>query len=117
MPGSVFDGLSEAQFAVCNFITDAIRRAYEMKISFDDPERLATVERYTILQAIDKLWQEHLYEMDSLRTSICLRADRPARSAAGIQGRGVQDFRRTDGQREVGNLPQHLPQRVQPDGV
>ncbi|HUC86087.1 MAG TPA: preprotein translocase subunit SecA, partial [Candidatus Acidoferrales bacterium] len=73
MSGSVFDGLSEAQFAVCTFITDAIRRAYEIKISFDDPQRLATVERYTILQAIDKLWQEHLYEIDSLRTSIGLR--------------------------------------------
>ena len=31
------------------------------------------MERYTILQAIDKLWQEHLYEMDSLRYSIGLR--------------------------------------------
>jgi preprotein translocase subunit SecA len=71
--GSLFDGLSEAQFGVCNFITDAIRRAYEIKISFEDPAKLATVERYTILQAIDKLWQEHLYEIDSLRTSIGLR--------------------------------------------
>ena len=32
------------------------------------------MERYTILTAIDKLWQEHLYEMDSLRYSIGLRA-------------------------------------------
>jgi preprotein translocase subunit SecA len=32
-----------------------------------------TVERYTILSAIDRLWQEHLYEMDSLRYSIGLR--------------------------------------------
>ena len=71
---SMYGGLSEAQFAVCNFITEAIRRAYEIKVSFDDPEKLATVERYTILQAIDKLWQEHLYEMDSLRYSIGLRA-------------------------------------------
>ena len=72
--GSLFDGLNEAQFAVCNFITDKIRKAYEMKISFEEPEKLATVERYTILSAIDKLWQEHLYEMDSLRHSIGLRA-------------------------------------------
>jgi preprotein translocase subunit SecA len=72
--GSLFDGLSEAQFAVCNFISDAIRKAYELKISFEEPEKLVTVERYTILQAIDKLWQEHLYEMDSLRHSIGLRA-------------------------------------------
>ena len=73
VPGSVFDGLNEAQFAVCNFISDAIRKAYELKISFEEPEKLATVERYTILSAIDKLWQEHLYEMDSLRYSIGLR--------------------------------------------
>ena len=72
--GSVFEGLSPAQFAVCNFISEAIRKAYEVKISFEEPEKLATVERYTILTAIDKLWQEHLYEMDSLRHSIGLRA-------------------------------------------
>jgi preprotein translocase subunit SecA len=72
--GSVFDGLNAAQFAVCNFISDSIRKAYELKISFEEPEKLVTVERFTILSAIDKLWQEHLYEMDSLRYSIGLRA-------------------------------------------
>ena len=74
VPGSVFDGLNEGQFAVCTFISDAIRKAYDLKISFEEPEKLATVERYTILSAIDKLWQEHLYEMDSLRYSIGLRS-------------------------------------------
>ena len=72
--GSFYDGLSPQQFAVCNFITDAVRRAYELKITFEQPEALASVERFTILTAIDKLWQEHLYEMDSLRYSIGLRA-------------------------------------------
>ena len=72
--GSIFDGLSAAQFAVCNFISDAVRKAYEVKISFENPDALKEVERYTILSAIDKLWQEHLYEMDSLRYSIGLRA-------------------------------------------
>ena len=72
--GSIFDGLSPAQFAVCNFISDSVRKAYDIKISFENPEALKEVERYTILSAIDKLWQEHLYEMDSLRYSIGLRA-------------------------------------------
>jgi preprotein translocase subunit SecA len=72
--GSVFDSLSPAQFAVCSFISDSVRKAYEVKISFENPEALKEVERYTILSAIDKLWQEHLYEMDSLRYSIGLRA-------------------------------------------
>jgi preprotein translocase subunit SecA len=71
--GSVFEELNEAQFAACNFITDKIRAAYDLKVSFEDPNFLTTVERYTVLQAIDKLWQEHLYEMDTLRASISLR--------------------------------------------
>jgi preprotein translocase subunit SecA len=71
--GSFFDGLSPAQFAVCNFISESVRKAYDIKISFENPEALKEVERFTILSAIDKLWQEHLYEMDSLRYSIGLR--------------------------------------------
>jgi preprotein translocase subunit SecA len=73
VPGSLFDGLSAAQFAVCNFISDAVRKAYDIKISFENPDALKEVERFTILSAIDRLWQEHLYEMDSLRYSIGLR--------------------------------------------
>jgi len=74
VPGSLYDGLTPQQFAVCTFITDAVRKAYDLKVSFEQPEALQAVERYTILSAIDKLWQEHLYEMDSLRYSIGLRA-------------------------------------------
>jgi preprotein translocase subunit SecA len=73
--GSVFDGLTPAQFSVCNFVSKAIRDAYELKISFEtNLDALKSVERYTILSAIDKLWQEHLYNMDGLRNSIGLRA-------------------------------------------
>ncbi len=72
--GSAFDGLTPAQFAVCTHIADAVRKAYELKISFEQPDALKSIERYTILSAIDKLWQEHLYNMDSLRNSIGLRA-------------------------------------------
>ena len=73
VPGSVFDGLSPAQFAVCNYISDKVRQAYDIKISFENPDAIKVIERFTILSAIDKLWQEHLYEMDSLRYSIGLR--------------------------------------------
>jgi preprotein translocase subunit SecA len=72
--GSMFENLSPAQFAVCSFIADAVRKAYDLKISFEEAEALKSVERYTVLSAIDRLWQEHLYEMDSLRYSIGLRA-------------------------------------------
>jgi preprotein translocase subunit SecA len=72
--GSLYDGLTPAQFSVCNFVTDKVKKAYDIKISFENPDALKEVERYTILSAIDRLWQEHLYEMDSLRYSIGLRA-------------------------------------------
>jgi preprotein translocase subunit SecA len=72
--GSSFDGLSQTQFGALVFISDSVRKAYDLKISFENPEALKSIERYTILSAIDRLWQEHLYEMDSLRYSIGLRA-------------------------------------------
>jgi preprotein translocase subunit SecA len=74
VPGSMFGELSPAQFAVCTFISENVRKAYELKVTFENPDALKEIERYTILSAIDKLWQEHLYEMDSLRHSIGLRA-------------------------------------------
>src|SRR6202012_4251156 len=50
-----------------------VRDAYDIKIKFEDPNALQGLERYTLLGAIDRLWQEHLYAMDSLRHSINLR--------------------------------------------
>ncbi|MDP7292294.1 MAG: preprotein translocase subunit SecA [Verrucomicrobiota bacterium] len=55
-------------------ISAKAKEAYQLKISFEDSDALVAVERYTILNSIDRLWQEHLYEMDSLRYSIGLRA-------------------------------------------
>jgi preprotein translocase subunit SecA len=72
--GSAFGELSPAQFAICTHITEAVRNAYKIKIEYEQPDALKSIERYTILTAIDKLWQEHLYNMDSLRNSIGLRA-------------------------------------------
>ncbi|MDE1171284.1 MAG: preprotein translocase subunit SecA [Verrucomicrobium sp.] len=51
-----------------------IRAAYELKVKFEDPSAIDSIERYIALSAIDRLWQEHLYAMDGLRTSVGLRA-------------------------------------------
>jgi len=51
-----------------------VREAYEVKVKFENPEAVKALERYVVLGAIDRLWQEHLYAMDGLRTSINLRA-------------------------------------------
>ena len=50
-----------------------MRDAYEIKIKFEDPNALESLERYTLLGSIDRLWQEHLYAIDALRQGINLR--------------------------------------------
>jgi preprotein translocase subunit SecA len=56
------------------FLTETIRNAYESKAALEHPEALKGLERYVILNAIDRLWQEHLYAMDGLREAVYLRA-------------------------------------------
>jgi preprotein translocase subunit SecA len=59
--------------AVAATTLEKVREAYEIKIKFEDPNALESLERYTLLGSIDRLWQEHLYAIDSLRQSISLR--------------------------------------------
>jgi preprotein translocase subunit SecA len=59
--------------AVKKVALQRIRDSYDIKIKFEDPNALQSLERYTLLGAIDRLWQEHLYAIDALRQSIQLR--------------------------------------------
>ena len=43
-----------------HFLIDTIRNAYLSKCSHEDPEAVKGLERYIVLGAVDKLWQEHL---------------------------------------------------------
>lgn len=56
------------------FLIDKVKATYEDKASRERPEYLDHMERQIILGAIDKMWQEHLYNMDSLREGVRLRA-------------------------------------------
>jgi len=51
-----------------------IADSYAAKESLEDPESLRWLERQIILDALDRIWQEHLYNMDNLRTGISLRS-------------------------------------------
>ena len=66
--------MNSNQTVIFEDISTKAKDAYKLKISFEEHDALTTVERHTILNSIDRLWQEHLYEMDSLRYSISLRA-------------------------------------------
>ena len=70
--GSMYDGLTREQYALCHFIFDAVQEVYRVKIKTEDPEALVHVERRAILVSIDRLWREHLYAMDGLRQSVHL---------------------------------------------
>ncbi len=56
------------------FLVEKVKAAYELKMKHEEPELLDMLERHIILTGIDKLWQEHLYNMDALREGVHLRA-------------------------------------------
>jgi len=51
-----------------------VKQAYELKIEFEEPDRVKQLEQMVILQSVDEHWQEYLRSMDSLREGIGLRA-------------------------------------------
>ncbi len=55
-------------------VVEKIKASYAVKESVEEPEALAAVERYIVINAIDQHWQEHLTEMEELRRSIGLRS-------------------------------------------
>ncbi|MBV8211868.1 MAG: preprotein translocase subunit SecA [Verrucomicrobia bacterium] len=56
------------------FISEKIKTAYGQKVQHEESEAVIGLERYILLNAIDRLWQEHLYAMDGLREGIYLRS-------------------------------------------
>ncbi|MBN1864315.1 MAG: preprotein translocase subunit SecA [Victivallales bacterium] len=70
----VVDLRSSDSDKVISYLYDKIEKSYKAKSELESPESLAWLERNIILEAVDRLWQEHLYGMDNLRSSINLRA-------------------------------------------
>jgi preprotein translocase subunit SecA len=56
------------------FLIERVKKSYELKCSHEPAEAVKYLERNIVLNAIDRLWQEHLYAMDSLREAVHLRA-------------------------------------------
>jgi preprotein translocase subunit SecA len=59
---------------VSNFLIEKLKKSYELKCAHEDENSTRFLERHIMLNAIDRLWQEHLYGMDSLREAVYLRA-------------------------------------------
>jgi preprotein translocase subunit SecA len=56
------------------WLVQIIKDAYNRKASMEHAEALRGLERFVILNAVDRLWQVHLYAMDGLREAVYLRA-------------------------------------------
>jgi preprotein translocase subunit SecA len=56
------------------FLVDKVKQSYELKCKHEEPDAVRYLERHILLNAIDRLWQEHLYAMDALREAVYLRA-------------------------------------------
>ncbi|MCJ7458194.1 MAG: preprotein translocase subunit SecA [candidate division Zixibacteria bacterium] len=55
-------------------VTSVVREIYEHKEKAYGADIMRQLERFAMLQAIDEMWKEHLYELDMLKTGIGLRA-------------------------------------------
>src|SRR5205085_5385801 len=56
------------------FLIERIKKSYELKCSHEPTEAVRYLERNIILNAVDRLWREHLYATDALREAVYLRA-------------------------------------------
>ena len=54
-------------------IVKEIEAVYKIREDVEDPDALKAIERFVLLRALDKNWQDHLTEMEDLRRSIGLR--------------------------------------------
>ncbi len=54
-------------------LSEALENSYNEKMQKIDPNELRHIERILYLQVLDKVWREHLYQMDILKTGIGLR--------------------------------------------
>ncbi|MDD2708972.1 MAG: preprotein translocase subunit SecA [Verrucomicrobiae bacterium] len=57
-----------------DFLKGRVMALYGQKEKTEEAEVFRRIERHILLGAIDELWQEHLYNMDGLRTGIGLRS-------------------------------------------
>jgi len=59
---------------IAPWLIDKVKQSYELKVKHEEADAVVSLERYIVLNAIDRLWQEHLYAIDALREAVNLRA-------------------------------------------
>jgi len=59
---------------IARMVFERVKRAYDLKMTGEDPERAPMMERHVALQVIDSQWQDYLRAMDAMRQGVGLRA-------------------------------------------
>jgi preprotein translocase subunit SecA len=59
---------------IINYLLAQIKQTYDLRTEGLSPQNVQELERMILLNAIDRLWQEHLYALDSLKEGINLRS-------------------------------------------
>ncbi|PHR55448.1 MAG: preprotein translocase subunit SecA [Arcobacter sp.] len=73
--GISIEDLKEKDYeAVEELVRVEVKKAYDDKMSVLDPEIRSAVEREIFLKTLDQTWRDHLYQMDTMKTGIRLRA-------------------------------------------
>ena len=86
-------GLSAAE--IVERLVAAALQAYERRETELGAEVLRQIERFILLQTIDRKWIDHLYNMDALREGIGLRAYAQVSPLIEYQREGYQMFQAT----------------------
>ena len=58
---------------ITQIVIDEIKAVYKIREEVENPDALKAIERFVLMRALDKNWQDHLTEMEDLRRSIGLR--------------------------------------------
>jgi len=56
------------------FVGEQVKTAYDEKMGVLDEEIHSAIEREIFLKTLDQTWRDHLYQMDTMKTGIRLRA-------------------------------------------
>ncbi len=59
---------------IVQFVIERVKRAYDVKVGSAAAVAVQDLERMILLNAVDRLWQEHLYALDALREGVGLRS-------------------------------------------
>ena len=65
---------NKEQEELAEFVLAEIKNDYDNKMSVLDSEICSAVEREIFLKTLDQTWRDHLYQMDTMKTGIRLRA-------------------------------------------